>query len=426
MIKALPLRVRMHTTAAKRARARATPVRALSGVGLAALAAAFASDAPASGFEMKVGGHYEVQFGFVSADYDDLGLLHASKPDTNGVDVKRDAEIYFKPSITLENGVKIGATVELEGSSGEDAIDDSHIAIDGAFGRLVLGAEDSARTLMHYNAPSVSIFGVNDGDIGDYLRITGEYVDDDPSSADPGEVEKIYVGDGGGTLTATNGDIHIGGENADRITYFTPRVAGLQLGVSYARDAVEHSNLQADIEGKTDANIVDVGGNFVETFGGVDMAVSGGYGAAFGDGEENPQVFGAGLNLGLGGWTVGASFGRQDNYEDGGNGVSFDGGVSYETGPWAVSFTYFKGVNEDDEVFETIVDDGFIILNNGRNGDDESLAIFEGAAKYALAEGVGLHAFGVYSSFEEETGDYNGEGNDLGGFVVGAGMKMDF
>ena len=36
--------------------------------------------------------------------------------DFDGVDVSTNTEIFFLPSITLDNGIKIGANIQLEGA----------------------------------------------------------------------------------------------------------------------------------------------------------------------------------------------------------------------------------------------------------------------------------------------------------------------
>ncbi|MEL7174765.1 MAG: porin, partial [Pseudomonadota bacterium] len=132
----------------------------------------------------------------------------------------------------------------------------------------------------------------------------------------------------------------------------------------------------------------------------------------------NPQIYSAGANVGFAGVTIGGSFAEQNN---GGtdDGQSYDAGISYETGPWGVSFTYFKGENVDDE--------------NPTNpfGNDEELAQYLVGVNYKLAKGVSLGAFGAYVDFEEDNGDAAGNvgssgGDDVDGFIIGTGIKISF
>ncbi len=101
--------------------------------------------------------------GIVSDDYD-------------GIDSKQDSEIHFLPSITLDNGLKIGANVQLEGFQGGDQIDESFLFIDGSFGRVLLGSENSAGYLMHYGAPDVTFLNVNSGSLTAFVPFSGSVV----------------------------------------------------------------------------------------------------------------------------------------------------------------------------------------------------------------------------------------------------------
>ncbi|HNB27735.1 MAG TPA: porin, partial [Alphaproteobacteria bacterium] len=55
-----------------------------------------------------------------------------------------DAEIHFKGETTLDNGLTVGARVELEGENDDDQIDEAWISFSGAFGEIHIGSEDDA------------------------------------------------------------------------------------------------------------------------------------------------------------------------------------------------------------------------------------------------------------------------------------------
>ena len=389
--------------------------KVLLGTSAIALASAYATSAGAAEWEMKVGGYMEQHLAFAASDVSGF-----TGDDFDGVDSKQDAEIHFKPSITLDNGLKIGAVVELEAFQNGDQIDESYLFIKGSFGEILLGSENSAGYKMTYGAPDVSFVGVNSNSLASFVPYSGALANDnngDGDTADAGET--INVGDD--LFRATLGSTYIenGGNNdAQRITYFTPRFAGFQLGVSYARDGNQDSNGQVNLNGNALNNIVDIGANYVNSFGGFDVALSGRWGIASSDVvQNNPQIWGAGINLGFSGVTIGGSFAEQNNAADF-DGRSFDAGISYNTGPWGFSFTYFNGENVDDE--------------NAANplGNDESLQLFLLAARYKLAKGVAVSAFGAYVDFDEEQGDAGGNsvanGDDVDGFIIGTGIKVNF
>lgn len=372
--------------------------KVLLGTSALALCAAYAGPAAASEFEMKVGGYFEAYAAYASSD-----VKTAPNVDVDGIDAKRDAEIHFKPSITLDNGIKIGADIQLESAAGlgtSDVIDEAFLFVRGSFGELLIGSENSAGYKMSYGAPDVTFVNVNSGSLTAFVPFSGA-------------IGGVNVGDD--VFRGTLGSTFIENDrnnDADRFTYFTPRFAGVQVGVSYARDGAQDSNAQQDIDGVALANIFDFGANYVNSFGGVDIAVSGRYGVALGDASDDPEIFGAGINLGFAGVTVGGSFAEQNNAgtEDG---TAFDVGVSYETGPWGVSFTYFHGENVDDEF--------------GGTGPDETLDQFLLGVTYKLAKGVSLMGFGAYVDFDEDLDDTGTRGgDDVDGFVIGTGIKISF
>jgi outer membrane protein OmpU len=417
----------------------------LLGTSAVALASAFTTSAHAVDWEVVVGGYMEQYAAWSSPDVN--GIVD---DDFDGIDNKGEAEIHFKPSITLDNGLKIGADVQLEGNGfggTPDTIDESFLFLDGSFGRVLLGSENSAGYLMNYGAPDVTFLNVNSGSLTKFIPYSGtafgEVGVDLDGDAVLGDVAGLETGDDifRGTLGSTF--IENGRNNdAQRFTYFTPRFAGFQLGVSYARDPRQddQNQLNLDVQERDLSNIFDVGANYVNSFGAFDIAVSGRYGIATNDdgiGDvldddedvedvfgDNPQIWSAGLNLGYAGFTIGGSFAEQ-NGTIADDGQGWDAGIAYETGPWGISFTYFDGNNTDDENFAI--------------GADEELKQYLLGVNYDLAKGVAINAFGAYADFDEDTGDFNVDtvagpdtgqvnpgGDDVDGWVVGTGIKISF
>lgn len=371
-----------------------------------------ATTANAAEWEVKLGGYMEQHLAFASVNVDGF-----TGDDFDGIDVKQDAEIHFKPSITLDNGIKIGVDIQLEGNTNGDTIDESFLFISGSFGQVLLGNENSAGYKMTYGAPDVSFVNVSSPSTTAFVPFSGTVSNDNNGNGDTNDAgETLNVGDDifRGTLGTTYLE---NGRNNDaaRITYFTPRFAGFQLGASYARDEDQDSNAQQNLNGNSLNNIFDIGANYVNSFGGVDLAVSGRWGIASDDsiGGDDPEVWGAGVNVGFAGVTVGGSFAEQNGtaLQDG---TAFDAGVSYETGPWGFSFTYFSGENVNNENATSVT------------GNDETQDAYLLAATYKVAKGVTVQAFGLYVDFEEETGDAGGTGDDVDGFVIGTGIKVAF
>ena len=77
---------------------------------------------------LGVGGYYRAAFGVVNED-DDTGDAGDNR-DSHAI--AQDAEVHFKGSTKLDNGIEVGARIELEGRSGDpDPIDERYIYFQG-------------------------------------------------------------------------------------------------------------------------------------------------------------------------------------------------------------------------------------------------------------------------------------------------------
>lgn len=354
----------------------------------------FVGAANAAEWDVRVGGYYNAMVAYATSDT-------PAGTDFDGVDVLTDAEIFFLPSITLDNGIKIGANIQLEAGSETDAdqIDESFLFIKGSFGEVLIGSENSAGYKMTYAAPDVTFLNVNSGSLTAFIPFSGG-------------IGGTNVGDD--VFRATLGTTYIenaGNNDANRITYFTPRFAGFQLGTSYARDRDEANGPVNNNTQLTD--IFDIGANYVNSFGDFDVAISGRWGIASDPfSMRNPEIWGAGINLGYGGFTIGGSFAEQNNTQTS-DGHSYDAGISYETGPWGFSFTYMHGENVDNE--------------NAAAGAKEELDQYLLGLRYQLAESVTLNAFAAYADFDEALNDAAAPGgDDIDGFIIGTGIRLTF
>ena len=170
---------------------------------LATASLAFVSSPALAADQMSVGvgGYMEQWFGMADrSDKDDKG-----KAEEGGWDAQGDAEIHFKGSLESDMGLKFTVHVELEGDQGANHIDESFASVSGGFGQLEFGARDHAMVRLHSGISDVGI-GLTSGDTQKWVP---------------------------GTYLETAG--HAIG-NARKLNYISPRVSGLQVGVSYAPD----------------------------------------------------------------------------------------------------------------------------------------------------------------------------------------------
>ncbi len=356
----------------------------LLGTSALAMAGAFAGQANAATWDLDWGGYFEASIGYASVD-------SAPGTDFDGVDVAQDAEIQFTPSITLDNGLTFGVDIQLEGNASSngtgDTIDESFAFVKGSFGQILIGSENSAGYKMSYGAPDVTWIGVNSGSLTAFI---------------PNGQQNVFRGVGGSSFVevARNND-------AQRITYFTPRFSGFQLGASYARDGNQDNSSQVDIDSGALHNIFDIGANYVNSFGAFDIAVSGRYGigersATATSPGADPDVYAFGLNLGYAGFKIGGSYAAADE-SGSADGDFFDLGVSYTTGPWGASFTYSNGE-----------------LDIGSEREQ-----YLAGVTYKLGPGVSAGAYAGYLDYEDQSVGST-LGGDVDGFVIGTGFKLSF
>ena len=350
--------------------------KALMATSALAFAGAVAA-APASAADMLslgVGGYMEQWVGVV--DRDEEGV-------DGGFDVQTDAEIHFKGSLESDMGLKFTVHVELEaandsvsglGADGskktdETEIDEAFVRVSGAFGTIEIGQRDPIHARTHYAAGFGAGVGLNAGDTQNWV---------------PG----VYLETAGWTIPGDNRNV----------IYITPRVNGVQVGVSYGPDS-KNENSAGGAPSNNDDSVWAAGINFNETVGDMSVKVSLGHvnvsntGSVMydsdGDGTDDmsknfdDKTFtNAGLQVGMGAFTLGASYATRD---DGGFMAMADanGNESAVEDKSGQSDTWAMGVSYSDGPMTVSVDH---VSHERENGDERNATGV--SAGYKLAPGV--------------------------------------
>jgi predicted porin len=196
-------------------------------------------EAPAAeGISVGVGGYYNAAIGF--ADVDEANLHSPS--------IGQDIEIVISGETTLDNGLTVGVSANIEGNKGGDALDERKIYFQGPFGELQIGSTESAPQQMGIvSARASTLFGVS----------TPFYIFATPSG--------IYSSNDG-----------LNEEDNAKIIFFTPSFNGVKLGASFAPSNTE--------EGQYGGNAAN-GGDYSDQLG---LAVS--YSGDFGDSSFSAMV----------------------------------------------------------------------------------------------------------------------------------------
>ena len=361
----------------------------------AGMIAAVPSADAASKMKLGVGGYMEQWFGFTSGD-------DGVAQDYSGFDIKSDPEIFFKGSTKLDNGITVGVNVQLEATQNGDQIDEQYMFVKGSFGQIIIGDENSAMYKMHY-APSDFGIGMNSGDVTAWNKPVKD------AEGDSINMGSHYRSPFGATYIEPDAV-----NDSAKISYFTPRVSGFQLGLSYGPDGNQDSNGLPNRDA-ANTDYIMVGANFKQKMGGMSVGISGGYGTVTdaAAGGVEPEATSFGIKLGMGGVSAGVSYA---NFSDSGekDQEGINAGVAYSSGPMGVSIAYFHGEKD------------------GNNGDAATLNnqaerdVIHLSAKYAMGPGVTLAGTLGHAVYSSDDADLDNSVNESASTYVVMGLKVGF
>lgn len=340
--------------------------------------------------QLGLGGYYAAAAGLVF-DQDD----HDGEPgDNTSSDVfRQDVEVHFKGEVVLDNGLAVGATIQLEGMQSGDQIDEVWAYFKGGWGQIRFGDDDDAYEQLAYLIPGASnIFGV-DTPYFDFANNFG----------------------GQGAAAQTNTTIHRISSDATKIIYFSPSFGGFTFGLSWAPDrrgedqysGVPNGNGPGGTSfnnnsGQTD-DVIAAALNFEHDFNGVSFiaGIGGGHGnweaPAVGQ-DDDIWNMRAHMIVGFSGFTIGAAGSYLDNYSSSNSdevnlwvaGV----GLTYNWDAWTVGLAWSHGEYETS------------------NSSTDNLDIIQLTGRYDLGPGISLDAMvGVNDYSEGGNACVNVQGN---------------
>ena len=352
---------------------------ALVAAGVLTVSGAALADKP----KLTLGGSTEQIFG-VGNNSD---AFDAANGQRVGFDQHSDGEIHFNGSVTLDNGIKIRTRVELESNTesntgGEtsnvahtaqgDTIDEHWMRISGSFGEVRLGSGDPAAQAM-----TTGYLGTWAAGVGQLLAFdTGDWV------TNPGTV---------GASTVGRVDLSSDGEH---VSYFTPRFAGFQAGISYIPSADEDVNNQRALSGgNADHEGWSLGVNFNKKFGGIGLGLAVGYMTMDEStaGRSDPEVWGIGSRIDFSGFRIALSWVDRDDQTTGGatsvaGQETFEAGIRYSFGPNAVSLVHLNA--------ETTA-------GSNATGDGDEAKVTFIAYRRTLGPGVSWKVTGIFADFDD-------------------------
>jgi hypothetical protein len=310
------------------------------------LTAGLATTASAAEMKFKVSGYAKTAL-----------VISSLNDGYQGTAVGSDGEIHFSPSIKTDNGLTIGARIELEAYTTSDQIDEHYMYIKGGFGTIKMGADDAAHYLLGGSAPGGGYDTHNDGTFsGTY----GAMYTEDYSSSD-----------------------------ANKLTYLTPSMGGVTLGFSFTPDTSTGGGTNTN---KGSSNVKDtgygdgmsVGIRYKTSMDGVSVQLGAGFQSIGSDaGGEDREVIQGHAKIGVAGVTIGGAYTTDNLASTTSDTNKFNIGVSYKMGDVTI------GGGMGTSTVET----------NGAQDDTDTFvsASFSYAVAPGVKAGAGLH-------FEENDG----------------------
>ena len=380
----------------------------------AALAAALslgAGDAAAqvqtaSNFKLTVGGDAFFEAGFVDQKRD-AGL--------RSTEFRNRLRLLIIPTAKADNGLEYGARIRLRANNGDRTTDADRAFLfaQGSFGTLrgglLSGVDNDVhlfmqtpldwRMLVLYNEPFAYIGGTSNG---------GATVNGVPAGAD-----LPYLKTGFDWI-----DLNFLENNATKIVYYSPRIAGFQIGVDFTpRNDSSNSDVSRVKLGSGTApftntyqNILEGGVNYDARIG--DVAVKAFGTAMVGSAVDTPAVtyhdlraWHVGGQLGFGVWSVGAGY-----LDVGKSGLGKASGIAADrTRTWSTGFQYRDGPVAAGFQYQHGQDAGNPALPGARSVDT-----YTAGGMYTVAPGLSVG--GEYALFRARS-DTAGR-NDRGSVVL--------
>jgi hypothetical protein len=285
--------------------------------------------------------------------------------DQRDVKFANDTEVQLQYRGTAEQGFDYGAVIELEADVTEDFeeqglnADKTYLFVESdSLGRVELGANTDAGTLLGVNASTIA--RATGGIHGDWYTVVSFPGDPHSGHSHGGSLAHL------GHEDFIHGDDlplhqqHGATEDANKITYITPRLAGFQGGVSFIPDTGNVGTAAGftDDAGHRDfENVLSGGVNYSNRVGELSYIASltGQYGNEEAPGHNDLNAYAAGLNVSYQGFTVAGSYGdwnksfthaspttQDSNY--------WSAGAAYETGALGVSLTYLDSEREQNDL----------------------------------------------------------------------------
>jgi hypothetical protein len=392
----------------------------------ALIAAGFVSTGVAQAEEpitAGISGYFRSAVAAISQDNSDGKFANAAQSMTQSNDI----EITIGGSTTLDNGMTVGFSANIEGNPdgasarSSNSLDERFVFFNGSFGQIQIGQLESSRQAMTNFAPSGNFnFGVN----------TPFFIHGNPGNANFFNVRTFDDG--------------LGNEDSIKMVYYTPTFNGFRFGASYAADGGfngAYGGNGGDAVGGTQNNMA-ASAEFNHNFGDMSLRLMAGYEsyvlqncntnaagtttvasidttnpastatlrtAADQNCENNPASTQLGATVSFGEFSIGGGWLESDQIGNTSTGVGrtredMDLGIAWWSGSYGLGLQYGSAELDD------------------AAGLTDTLSIFELNGTYVLGPGIDIGARLARGDFDDATA--NAADNEYTEFAVGAAVNF--
>lgn len=371
---------------------------AVAGLALASSPAHAQVDLDLGGFFMGYG---------VWQDSDETNTAGAGD-EYRDIDLRRRSEVHFTGETTLDNGLTVGVHNELVfgDEANDNQTDETYAYLSGSWGRVNVGVEDGAAYLLQVAAPSA------DSNV-DGLRVHIQAVDLGVGPAGAGGLAEPLFTARNYRLDYDNAPF----EDAERITYLSPKFSGFQGGISYApelneggaltsmdalRDGAAGSGFGIPTTNDDVGHFEDsweVAGRWDGEFEGVGVSAGLGYvhastetdAAAALVGSDDLESWDAGVNVSFGAFSAGGAYLTSNNgIQTSGDSDTWVVGADWTNGPWTAGVSWLDAEHEVN-VF-------------GAGGGDVELQRIAVGGTYAYGPGMTFRGAVAFGESEDTSG----------------------
>jgi predicted porin len=367
----------------------------------------------ADGVKLTLGGYYRGAAGLMFDDFD--GATAGLEDDLRDYVFKQDVEVHFKGETTLDNGLTIGAVIQLEGQTSGDQIDEVYMYMNGGWGEIRFGDDDEALTQLCSITPSAA---ANFGADSPFFNFGNQGADFLPA----------VTGVQAGAYAATNGTCYGVDGDSTKIVYFSPNFGGFSFAASFTpdnsqdtRNTTGGAGTRFENNGGNSENL-SIAANFNRDFNGVTLNIGGGATWSFdreaAPGVDEVQDYQGYASVSFMGFTIGGATEWRYNFGgDESDRFVYGAGITYNWDAWTVGLGWTHGDYELAQSGGTLL--GVALTNDADNTTD----IFSLTAAYAL--GPGITVDGVVEYITSET-DAQAQSNDYDGISFGIGTLINF